>query len=243
MGIPKTNRFIKLFHFDLKEDFDLAKEKSKKPFYKKWWVWILAIIIIVGIAGGGGGSDDATESDDKDVKSDATAKKDEPAKEEQTDEKDGVLTQEKFDKIKSGMTYEEVVAIVGAEGKVMSESGEKGTEFHTVMYEFETDGFVSAANMTFQGGKLINKSQMGLGGGSGAEITLEQFNQLENGMTLEQVIEIVGGEGEIVSESGEKGTPLHTVMYSYQGKGGMGANVSLMFQGNKLQNKSQFGLE
>ncbi|PAE80972.1 immunity protein, partial [Shouchella clausii] len=24
----------------------MAKEKVKKPFYKKWWVWVIAIIII-----------------------------------------------------------------------------------------------------------------------------------------------------------------------------------------------------
>ena len=25
------------------------KEKEKKPFYKKWWVWLLAILIISGL--------------------------------------------------------------------------------------------------------------------------------------------------------------------------------------------------
>lgn len=28
--------------------------KVKKPFYKKWWVWLLAVIVIGSIAGGGG---------------------------------------------------------------------------------------------------------------------------------------------------------------------------------------------
>ena len=30
-----------------------SKVKVKKPFYKKWWVWVLAIIIIIAIASGG----------------------------------------------------------------------------------------------------------------------------------------------------------------------------------------------
>jgi Domain of unknown function (DUF4352) len=29
------------------------KEKIKKPFYKKWWVWVLAVIIVSAIASGG----------------------------------------------------------------------------------------------------------------------------------------------------------------------------------------------
>jgi hypothetical protein len=47
----------------------LAKEKvvrepkAKKPFYKKWWVWVLAIIIIAGIANSGN-DDSATPKDD-----------------------------------------------------------------------------------------------------------------------------------------------------------------------------------
>lgn len=40
------------------------KEKQKKPFYKKWWVWVIAIIIIGAVASngesGGSGSKDAT---------------------------------------------------------------------------------------------------------------------------------------------------------------------------------------
>ena len=27
----------------------MQKEKAKKPFYKKWWVWLLAILIIGGL--------------------------------------------------------------------------------------------------------------------------------------------------------------------------------------------------
>lgn len=27
--------------------------KNKKPFYKKWWVWVIAVIVVAAIAGGG----------------------------------------------------------------------------------------------------------------------------------------------------------------------------------------------
>lgn len=195
-------------------------------------------IIIAAVSSGGENTENASsepKQEEADTKENSS-KKEAPAKE-------GVLTEKKFKEIKDGMTYDEVVKIIGAEGSLMSETGEKGTDFHTEMYEFETDGFLSNATLTFQNGKLVNKAQFGLGEGSDVKITLEQFQQIQNGMTLEEVIELVGGEGEVVSESGEEGTDMHTVMYSYSGEGEMGANVSLMFQGNKLQNKSQYGLE
>ncbi|MCT4798177.1 Ltp family lipoprotein [Exiguobacterium profundum] len=30
----------------------MSKEKVKKPFYKKWWVWVLAVIVLIGVSGG-----------------------------------------------------------------------------------------------------------------------------------------------------------------------------------------------
>jgi hypothetical protein len=70
-----------------------------------------------------------------------------------------------------------------------------------------------------------------------------EFDQLKSGMTYEQATAIIGGPGEVLSESGNKGEALHTVMYQYKGEKGLGANANLMFQGNKLNNKAQFGLE
>ena len=55
----------------------MAKEKVKKPFYKKWWVWLLAVIIIGSIASGG---EEETASTDTDTKAETAST--EPAKEE-----------------------------------------------------------------------------------------------------------------------------------------------------------------
>lgn len=189
---------------------------------------LLAILVIaVAIAIAGAGGDDTETTNNKDNTSDNNI--------EQTNDNEGILTAEKFAQIQIGMTYEEVVDIIGTEGTVISESGTKGDPYHTVIYEFETDGRLAAANMTFQDGKLINKSQAGLGN-SEVEITLEQFNQLENGMTKDKVFGILGGEGVITSESED------TLMYSYNGTS-LSANASLMFQDDKLISKSQLGLE
>jgi len=74
-------------------------------------------------------------------------------------------------------------------------------------------------------------------------ISKEEFDKIEIGMTYEQVKEIIGSDGEVISESGEKGTELHTIMYQWKGEGSLGANANFLFQNNQLQNKAQFGLD
>lgn len=76
-----------------------------------------------------------------------------------------------------------------------------------------------------------------------ASKTMAEFTQLKDGMTYEEATAIIGGPGEVLSESGSPGEALHTIMYSYKGESGLGANANIMFQGNKLNNKAQFGLK
>jgi outer membrane protein assembly factor BamE (lipoprotein component of BamABCDE complex) len=211
-------------------------------------VGLIVLFIIIGVATSGGSKSTTKTITSSTTKSDAnssssTSKPADTNKTNTTTSADGVLTKEKFDKITDGMTYDQVKAIVGNDGELLSESGDKGTQFYTEMYQFKTDGFLSNAMMTFQGGKLINKAQVGLGGTSNVKISKAKYDQIQSGMTYEQVQQIAGGEGEILSESGQKGTEFYTIMVQYGGEGDLGANVSLMFQGNKLQTKSQFGLK
>ncbi len=74
-------------------------------------------------------------------------------------------------------------------------------------------------------------------------MTKAEFDQLQSGMSYEEATEIIGGPGEVMSESGIPGDALHTIMYQYDGEGDIGANANLMFQGNKLNNKAQMGLK
>jgi len=78
--------------------------------------------------------------------------------------------------------------------------------------------------------------------GSEAKISKAEFDKIKVGMSYEEVKEIIGGECTLESESGEKGTALYTVMYGCDGEGELGANVQLMFQGGKLDSKTQMGL-
>jgi hypothetical protein len=61
-------------------------EKTKKPFYKKWWVWVIAIIVIFAVSGGD--EEQPASTDVKDTEKSATTetKKNEPKKEEKAKE-------------------------------------------------------------------------------------------------------------------------------------------------------------
>ncbi|MEC9067809.1 MAG: hypothetical protein VX569_11080 [Pseudomonadota bacterium] len=71
-------------------------------------------------------------------------------------------------------------------------------------------------------------------------ITLAEFQALRTGMPPEQVAEIVGSTGELISESELGG--VHTAMYQLEGEGDLGANASVMFQNGELVQKAQIGL-
>ncbi|MEI2282677.1 hypothetical protein [Paenibacillus polysaccharolyticus] len=75
------------------------------------------------------------------------------------------------------------------------------------------------------------------GKGDGVLITFAQYEKLEVGMTVEEVINILGGEGEALSEA------ENMVVYNYKGTAGNGGNAVIAFQGGKLLTKAQSGLE
>ena len=75
-------------------------------------------------------------------------------------------------------------------------------------------------------------------------ITLDEFNKIESGMTYEQVVEIVGCEGTVMSEVDiGMGDAYKTTIYSWDGKGGFGANANVTIQGGKVVSKAQLGLK
>ena len=84
-------------------------------------------------------------------------------KEERTFFKDTTISLYEFDRIKTGMTYSEVVEIVGVEGTLMSEVDIGFEEYATKMYSWEGNGYKgSNATVTFQNGKVVSKAQIGL---------------------------------------------------------------------------------
>lgn len=106
-------------------------ENVKKPFYKKWWVWLVAIIIVVAVVGGGEEEETATKVESGATEESSTPeKKEEPAKEvfavgEKVQLGDNVLTVTKvekskgndFDKPKDGHEYVIVSVEINNAGK------------------------------------------------------------------------------------------------------------------------------
>ena len=68
-------------------------DKVKKPFYKKWWVWLIAVIVIIAIATNGEDGEVVKEDVAKKVESSATItnkeKDNAKANEDETDVNDG----------------------------------------------------------------------------------------------------------------------------------------------------------
>lgn len=78
-------------------------------------------------------------------------------------DKEITVTLSEFAKIENGMTLIEVEKIIGGSCEIMSEVGEKGTQFYTVTYGCNGKGTLGAnAIFMYQSGKLMAKSQVGL---------------------------------------------------------------------------------
>lgn len=78
----------------------------------------------------------------------------------ETEGNDGYATLDKFNAIETGMSYNDVVEIVGSEGTVMSES-EVADIKSTIYYWYSKDG-VSNMNIMVQNDSVISKAQVGL---------------------------------------------------------------------------------
>jgi hypothetical protein len=71
-------------------------------------------------------------------------------------------------------------------------------------------------------------------------VTMDQYKQLQTGMSYRAVKKILGCDGVELSSSDIAG--YKTEMYMWSGAGGLGANMNAMFQNDRLQMKAQFGL-
>ena len=70
------------------------------------------------------------------------------------------VTMKQYSKVKMGMTYSEVVQILGEPDQELSRTELSG--YTTVMYMWEGNSLGGNMNAMFQNGKLVNKAQFGL---------------------------------------------------------------------------------
>jgi hypothetical protein len=74
--------------------------------------------------------------------------------------------------------------------------------------------------------------------GSTPVVTKAEFDLITEGQTYDQVVDVIGAPGEILSSNDIAG--FKTVMYSWANSNG--SNMNAMFQNGKLIQKAQFGL-
>lgn len=70
--------------------------------------------------------------------------------------------------------------------------------------------------------------------------TLEKFNQIETGMTYEAVVDIMGSEGTVLSES--EVMDIKTTMYYWYSQNGI-SNMNVTIQNGEVVSKAQLGLD
>lgn len=209
---------------------DTQQAPAPKKSHKKIIIIVIVIIVLVALIGscasGAGNKSDNSNS------SSSTA-----SQSTQQDKDSTKIDAGKFAKIENGMTYDEVVSIIGSEGSEQSTNEIGGIK--TTMYEWESDGW-GVATITFQNGKVTNKTQFGVNDQSAAKATMDKYNQVETGMTYDEVVAIMGGDGELSSDTEIAG--VSSKLYMWDGED-IASNCSITFSDGKVSSKSQFGLD
>ena len=77
-------------------------------------------------------------------------------------------------------------------------------------------------------------------------VTFDEYKRVEDGMSYQQVVSIIGAQGEETVRNRLEGDPdvmesVDTVMYQWVNSNG--SNMNAMFQNDKLVLKAQFGLK
>lgn len=97
-------------------------------------------------------------------------------------------------------------------------------------------GFAAAINMN----DSVQKSVSGVTDTS-EYITLDEYNQINTGMSYEEVKAIVGSEGTVSSEAESNGYKI--VIVTWYGNGTAGSNANVTFTNDKVTAKAQIGLQ
>lgn len=149
--------------------------ERKKRIYKRWWFWLIIIGIVLAVAGSLGikrNTDKVPESSE-----------------------DMKITYDNFISIKLGSSYEDVADLLG-EGEKKNTSEVVGTK--TVTYTWKGEE-LSSITVTVQNDLVTVKTQTGLGD-SKNNVSKEQYDELQEGMSYEAVTSVIG-KGVLLSQS------------------------------------------
>lgn len=147
------------------------------------------------------------------------------------------LTNANYDdylKVDIGDTYEKAVDILGEPNQAVKNAG-------NTTYTWHAKNNATIALVVDQNNNIVSKSEGDLKEGY-SEITLENYNKIEIGMTLEEVEKILG-KGKLTYETnGNDGTNKFVKsMYSYYNEDRSCANLT--YRDGKLYSKSSNNLK
>lgn len=110
----------------------------------------------------------------------------------------------------------------------------------TQSYDFVVDNAHMA--LMFQNGALNSKSIASLSflKPNGSKITLDQFNQIQAGMTYDQVKQILGSEGRLSTQTEIMG--MRSSLYTWMNSGGSNIVITFGSEGT-VDSETQFGLK
>lgn len=174
-----------------------ADATVKKPIYKRVWFWIIIVLIVIGIGSGLGTQGSKQSSDTASSSSSSVQKKEEkqtdnPSK---TDVSQDDL-KSKFDNITlgqdSGATKENVEQMMGSKANTTSTQNISDIQSDDLTWNL---GVMKSISVGFTNDHAISKSVIGLK--ESKKITLEEFNQIQNGMSEADVAAVLGDPGSI----------------------------------------------
>ncbi|MBM7702920.1 DUF4352 domain-containing protein [Metabacillus iocasae] len=188
----------------------MAKEKVKKPFYKKWWVWVLAVIIIGSIASGGEEEIATTEPKSEEASADVKAETAAAESAKKEEKKAFGIGEE----VKVGnLTY--VVNAVEETNKISNILGDKTTEGKFVVVELtvkNTDKKARLADTNMFKVLTADETEYSADG------TLDMYvNEAGEGFFLQDLNPNIGKTGKVVFE-----LPTEATQYDLQVSSGFG---------------------
>lgn len=208
---------------------------AKKKIYKRWWFWLIIIVLVVGIGNLGNSKDKdvATKNEAQETNAKVSSQKNEEKTPEKDKKEDSKITYENFLKVAMGQSYEDVCALLG-EGVESSSADIGGVSSKN--YSWKAKG-IANMNVTVQDGVIVGKAQAGLKAGN-VNVTLDKYNSVKEGMSLEEVNKILG-EGELITEN--KIMDMGSSMYAWINKDASNCNIT--FQDGVVTMKAQLNLK
>lgn len=136
------------------------------------------------------------------------------------------------DAIKIGANRKEVAYALNSDGLEVANLKAGENEIMVLQwYDVNTTDFIQA---TFENGKVIGKNRVHVETDS-KEITLETFNQIQEGMAYEGLKEVTGSDGMILAETDD------FTVYGWMAQDG--ASISVVINDDKVESVSQHDLK